>query len=349
VATKPRFDPDAAALPGSGIFGLPFGPEESRVVLLPVPFEATTSYGGGAARGPAAILEASRQVDLFDSETGKPFEAGISMLPASARVKRWNAEAKAAAKTVIAAGGAFTKQQKAAAAKVNKIGEQLNEHVRAETHKWLKLGKMVGVVGGDHAVPFGAMEAYAQEMPGLGILHFDAHADLREAFEDFEWSHASIFYNVYKKIPGVAKIVQVGVRDLGEREADLIRGSSGRIVTFFSADLFTRRFEGEAWARLADEVAAALPKNVYVSFDVDGLDPVLCPNTGTPVPGGLQFYEAMAILAAVVRSGRRIVGFDLNEVSPGPKGGGEWDANVGARVLYKLIGYALLSEKASRG
>jgi agmatinase len=337
------FDPNAAALPGSGVYGLPFAPEECRVVLLPVPFEATTSYGGGAARGPAAILEASRQVDLYDSETGKPYEAGIAMLPEAAAVKRWNAEAKRAAKPVIAAGGAFTKAQKAAAARVNALGARVNAYVKSETEKWLALGKIVGVVGGDHSAPFGAIEAYASQYRKLGILHFDAHADLREAYEGFEWSHASILYNVHERVRGIDKVVQVGIRDLGEREALRIRESKGKILTYFAADLFTRRFEGEHWARLADEIVSGLPKDVYVTFDIDGLDPTLCPHTGTPVPGGLQFHEATAILAAVVRSGRRIVGFDLTEVAPGPPGD-EWDANVGARVLYKLIGYSLRSQ-----
>ncbi|MFN0207904.1 MAG: agmatinase family protein [Planctomycetota bacterium] len=338
------FDPNAAAPPDSGIFGLPFGAEESRVVLLPVPYEATTSYGGGTSRGPAAIFEASKQVDLFDCETGKPYESGIAMLPESKLVKKWNTEGKRAAKPVVAAGGAHNKQLKAAAAKVNKFGDNVNAYVHRETLKWLDLGKIVGIVGGDHSVPFGAIQAYSERTPQFGILHFDAHADLRESYEGFEWSHASIFYNIYTKIPAITKIVQVGVRDLGEREMMLIRASNGRIVTYFAPDLFTRRFEGEPWARLADEIAAQLPENVYISFDIDGLEPTLCPHTGTPVTGGLQFYEATSVIAAVVRAGKKIVGFDLNEVAPGPKGN-EWDANVGARLLYKLIGYALMSQR----
>jgi agmatinase len=340
---KPAFDPNAAAAPGSGIFGLPFGPEESRVVLLPVPFEATASYGGGASRAPSAILKASHQVDLFDSETGKPYESGIAMLPEPKWVKTLNAAAKRAAKPVIAAGGAHTKSLQKSAAVVDAAGARINDWVRAEVSKWLRAGKVVGVVGGDHSVPFGAIQAFADTTKGLGILHFDAHADLRMAFEGFEWSHASIFYNVCTRIPNVGKVVQVGVRDLGEQEMRMIHESKQRIVTYFAPDLFTRRFEGEPWARLADEIAGQLPENVYVSFDIDGLDPTLCPHTGTPVPGGLHFFEATAILAAVVRSGRRIVGFDLNEVAPGPRGN-EWDANVGARMLYKIIGYTLRSQ-----
>lgn len=339
---KSSFDPDAAAPEGSGIFGLPFSPDESEVVLLPVPFEVTTSYGGGTSRGPKAILEASKQVDLYDVETGRPYEGGIAMLPESAKVKRWNAEGKRAARPVIRAGGAHTKALQKSAAKVNSIGGALNRWVRTETDRWLDQGKLVGIVGGDHSVPFGAIEAYAQRYPGIGVLHFDAHADLREAFEGFKWSHASIFYNVAKHISEVGRIVQVGIRDVGEREVEMIRSSGGRITSFFAPDLATRRQEGETWARLCDEIVSHLPEAVYVSFDIDGLDPVLCPHTGTPVPGGLQFYEATAVLAAVVRSGRKIVGFDLNEVAPGED---EWDANVGARILYKLIGYARQSQR----
>jgi len=339
---KSSFDPDAAAPEGSGIFGLPFSPDESEVVLLPVPFEVTTSYGGGTSRGPKAILEASKQVDLYDVETGRPYEGGIAMLPESAKVKRWNAEGKRAARPVIRAGGAHTKALQKSAAKVNSIGDALNRWVRTETDRWLDQGKLVGIVGGDHSVPFGAIEAYAQRYPGIGVLHFDAHADLREAFEGFKWSHASIFYNVAKHISEVGRIVQVGIRDVGEREVEKIRSSGGRITSFFAPDLATRRQEGETWARLCDEIVSHLPEAVYVSFDIDGLDPVLCPHTGTPVPGGLQFYEATAVLAAVVRSGRKIVGFDLNEVAPGED---EWDANVGARILYKLIGYARQSQR----
>ncbi len=342
------FDPDGAAAEGSGVFGLPFEPEESAVVLLPVPFEATTSYGGGTSKGPRAILAASRQVDLFDVETGRPYEAGIAMLPEAAALRRWNNEGKRAAKPVIRAGGAATPALVRAAARVNAIGERVNAHVRRETERWLDRGKLVGVVGGDHSVPFGAFEAAAARWPGLGILHFDAHADLRVAFEGFVWSHASIFHNVVARLPRVARLVQVGIRDLGMREMETIRGSRGRIVTFFAADLATRLFEGERFARIADEIVGHLPEQVWVSFDVDGLDPTLCPHTGTPVPGGLLFHEATAVLAALVRSGRRIVGFDLTEVAPGPAGD-EWDANVGARLLYKLIGFARMSDGGGGG
>lgn len=335
------FDPDAPALASSGIYGLPFAPEDSRVVIVPVPFEATTSYGGGTSKGPAAVLEASRQVDLFDHETGRPYAAGISMLDVPRNVARWNREAKALAATVIEKGGPVDKKTRAAADQVNEYGVQVNEWVYEQTRDLLDAGKMPVILGGDHSVPFGAIRAYAESYPGLGILHLDAHADLRDAYEGFTWSHASIFNNVMRKIDGIGRLVQVGVRDLGETERKMIEAFEGRIVTFFDADLSRRKDDGIAFSRICDDVVAALPDDVYLSWDIDGLDPTLCPGTGTPVPGGLSWNEAIALLRAVKRSRKRIVGLDLCEISPGET---EWDANVGARLLYKMIGFALLTQ-----
>ena len=334
------FDPDAPAT-GDGIFGLPFTPDDAKVVIIPVPFEATTSYGGGTSRGPAAVLEASKQVDLFDHETGKPYEAGIAMEPISRKIARWNTEAQKIAAPVIARGGAVDRKTRAAAAKVNAYSEKMNEWVYARTHALLEAGKMPVVLGGDHSVPFGAHRAYAEKYPGMGILHLDAHADLRDAYEGFTYSHASIFHNVMTKIPGVAKLVQVGVRDLGQAENAMIASSRGRIVTFFDPDVARRKDEGTPFSRIADEIVAALPRDVYLSWDIDGLDPTLCPGTGTPVPGGLSWNEAIGLLRALVRAEKRIVGLDLCEVAPGES---EWDANVGARLLYKMIGFALMTQ-----
>ncbi|MBV9497610.1 MAG: agmatinase family protein [Acidobacteria bacterium] len=339
--TTHTFDPDAAAGAASGIYGLPFSPDESRVVVVPVPFEATTSYGGGTSKGPEAVLEASRQVDLFDQETGRPYEAGIAMRDVPRKVARWNAEGKKLAEPVIEAGGASDKKTQKAAAKVNALSEKMNEWVYSETYALLEAGKMPVILGGDHSVPFGAIRAYAEKYPGLGILHLDAHADLRDAYEGFTWSHASIFHNVMTRIPQVARLVQVGVRDLGHAESRMIESSEGRIVTFFDASLAAAKEEGTPFARLADEIVSALPDDVYLSWDIDGLDPTLCPGTGTPVPGGLSWNEAVGLLRAIKRSGKRIVGLDLCEVSPGDT---EWDANVGARLLYKMIGFALLTQ-----
>ena len=144
------------------------------------------------------------------------------------------------------------------------------------------------------------------------------------------------------RLDGVATIVQVGIRDFCEEEYERISSSGGRVRTFFDVQLAAARSRGGFGDAIGTAVQA-LPESVYVSFDIDGLDPSLCPHTGTPVPGGLSFHEASALLGAVARSGRRIVGFDLNEVAPGDDD--EWDANVGARLLYKLIGWTLVSQR----
>lgn len=342
------FDPNGPASPDSGIFGLQSGEANAAVVLVPVPWEVTTSYGGGTSGGPAAILAASRQVDLYDLDVERPYEAGVHMLAESAEVRAWNEEGRAQAQRVIAEGGAGDDAELLKAlARANELGVRLNGWVDAETDRLLALGKIVGVVGGDHSVPFGAIAATARRIPGIGVLHFDAHADLRRAYEGFDHSHASIMDNVLEQIPGVARLVQVGIRDVCEEEVETMRRHGERVHVLFDRDIARRRLEGESFAQVIRGAVAVLPQQVWVSFDIDGLDPRLCPHTGTPVPGGLDFHEAVFVLREVARSGRRIVGFDLNEVAPGPDGD-EWDGNVGARMLYKLVGFTLASQGRAR-
>jgi len=338
------FDPDAAASDGAGIYGLPFTADDAHVIVIPVPYEATTSYGGGTSRGPEAVFEASKQVDHFDRETGRPYEAGIAMLEVPKNISRLNEKAKHIAAAVIEKGGIVDNATRKAASEVNAISEEVNDWVYEQTRAFLVAGKMPVVLGGDHSVPFGAILAYAETHPNLGILHLDAHADLRDAYEGFTWSHASIMFNVVQRLPGVAKLVQVGIRDVGEAEAELIDTRDDRIATYFDADVAQQKMDGMPWNQLVDRMVQRLPQQVYLSFDIDGLDPTLCPHTGTPVPGGLSFQEAVSLVAGVVRSGRKIVGLDLMEVAPGPDGD-EWDGNVAARLLYKMIGYALKSQR----
>jgi agmatinase len=310
------------------------------VVLLPVPWDATTSYRAGAAAAPAAIFAASKQVDLFDAETGRPYEAGIAMLEISDEVAGWGREARALAEPIIAASGAEVGDPRLAP--IDALSRRVNERVYDDAMRWLQRDKIVGLIGGDHSTPFGLIRAIAERHRGVGILHLDAHADLRPAYEGFSDSHASIMFNVAERLPGIARIVQVGIRDFGITELAYAERSGGRVVQFPDATLAARRARGASWGTLCDEIVAALPKEVYLSFDIDGLDPALCPHTGTPVPGGLSWQEICVLLRTVVESKRRIVGFDLNEVAPGPEGD-EWDANVGARLLYKMIGWTLRS------
>jgi agmatinase len=346
------FDANAAPPKDAGIFGLPFSVAEARLVLLPVPWEVTTSYGGGTSKGPQAILQASKQIDLFDLELGNFFSAGIAMLDESRDVQQWNTAAKKIARTVIEAGFSNSPDPKLelAVEKVNAYSTQLNKYVYTATQSLLAQGTLVGIVGGDHSVPLGAIQAFLEIYPKMGILHFDAHADLREAFEGFKYSHASIMYNVMTET-ALTKLVQVGVRDFCEAEFNFIKNHKERIVTFFDTTMSDQKMSGKYWSVICDEILQHLPQEVYISFDIDGLDPRFCSHTGTPVPGGLDLSEAFYLIKKVVQSGRKIIGFDLNEVSPGASfkpgevvdSAAEWDANVGARLLYRLCGWVLNS------
>jgi agmatinase len=334
------FNPSAASVSGT-LWGLPYDVESARLVVLPVPWEVTVSYGGGAARGPRAILEASAQVDLFDSERPDAWKQGIAMAPIPADLEEASARLREeAAKAIAALSSGKGKPNAAAIRRVNDGCEEMVSRVRREAKSLLDRGKLPAVLGGDHSVPLGLMQALSDRGP-YGILHIDAHCDLRDAYEGFVHSHASIMHNALR-IEAVSRLVQVGIRDYSEEEMDAIRKSEGRVKLFDYRGLERRRFAGENWAALVQEIVAELPRSVYVSFDIDGLDPALCPGTGTPVPGGLQFEEALYLIECIPASGRRIVGLDLCEVSPGESDGeDEWDANVGARVLYRLCCAAL--------
>jgi agmatinase len=333
----PKFDPDAAAQPDSGVFGLPHTRKESRIILVQVPFDATTSYRPGTIAGPTTILDASMQVDLFDRTFGRVYEQGIHMLDEVDRIAKISEEAAEAAAEIIEAGGAQP-EHAPLVKKVDAACEQVRTYVRAEVAKILAEGKIPGTIGGEHSVPLGAIEAIAAAHPGVGILHIDAHMDFREAFEGFAFSHASIMHNVISRVPGVAKLVQVGIRDFGERELAFANAHKDRVHVHFDEDWARRQMDGERFRDLAASAIAQLPDKVYVSFDIDALDPSLCPNTGTPVPGGFSFHQAVVILETLKASGKKVVGFDLVEVAPDAHHGDGIDGIVGARILYKLCG-----------
>jgi agmatinase len=203
------------------------------------------------------------------------------------------------------------------------------------TAQLLDSGKKVGLVGGDHSTPLGFIRALADRHDKFGILQIDAHADLRDAYEGFTYSHASIMYNVLQMIPQVTHLVQAGIRDYCDSELEIIHHSGGRVKTFFDRDIKNRQFEGATWKEICHDIVESLPGKVYISFDIDGLDPKLCPNTGTPVPGGFETEQVYYLLRMLKQSGREIIGFDLNEVAVGDDGEGI-DSITGARILYKL-------------
>lgn len=326
-----NFDPNNPGMTGN-IFGLPFDHETADVILIPVPWDVTVSYAAGTSKGPEAILNASPQLDYYLPDNPDGWKKGIFMLPVKEEWKKANDDLRPVAKKYIDAleEGLALDSFSVDLQKINSTCEKLHLEVGKVALEQLSQGKTVGIVGGEHSTPLGLMQALA-EKGDFGILQIDAHADLRKSYEGFTYSHASIMFNALQ-IPQVKKLVQVGIRDICEAEVELAREDS-RINIYLDQKLKEQQFYGKQWAEICDEMISELPQRVYISFDIDGLLPWLCPNTGTPVPGGLNFSEAVFLLKMIGKSGRSIVGFDLCEVAPGQD---EWNANVGARILYQL-------------
>lgn len=343
------FDPNAACAPNGRFFGFPYPTEEADLVLIPVPWDVTTSYKPGAAEGPQAILNASYQLDFFDFFVPKAWEKRIATeKPDFADLRNTSHKMRPIAEKVIeraSAEGAVPATDRDLMT-IEAASETLNDWVATQCRAHLQQGRKVGLVGGDHSVPYGHWQALADFHESWGILHIDAHADLREAYEGFTFSHASIMYNALQLrradgTPPVTSLVQVGIRDVCEEE--MARAAADKRVHTFPDPLLQKaRCEGVTWEKQVADILARLPQKVYISFDIDGLEPALCPHTGTPVPGGLRYGEMQYLLEALRRSGREIIGFDLCEVAPHPTDkADEWDGNVGARVLYQLCLTAL--------
>ena len=328
----------------AGLFGVDFNGEQNEVVLIGVPWEPTASYGRGSSQTPRTIIKASHQLDFYDPFLGRELATEIGMLPLEPQWEDNNRKAIELADE-IHQGSAEGERRARVLAEVNDISAQLNRELAHRVASLLRAGKTVGILGGDHSSPLGAIKSIHAHHPRMGILHIDAHHDLRCAYEGFTYSHASIMFNVLREVGEELPLVSVGIRDFSKSEY-LLAAARTNITTFYDHHLQNQLHAGASWASLCKAILEHCPEELYVSFDIDGLDPKCCPNTGTPVPGGLSFGQAVYLLEEAVRSGHRIVGFDLCEVSPGPGSPvGEWDLNVGARILHKLCALAWASRR----
>ena len=277
--------------------------ERARVVVVPAPYDGTTCYRPGTREGPQAIIDASRNLELYDPELRRsPYRVGIHTLRAIEPVMG------------------------------NAAG--MVERIEQVTSALLNRGKMVATLGGDHLTAIGAIRAHARRHPDLSVLQIDAHADLRDEYEGSRMSAATVMRRVLDFCPHTA---QVGIRSLSEPEAQLVEERN--LPMWLASTIAEQTLRGRRdWI---EEVVGSLSDEVYVTFDIDGLDPSLVPGTGTPEPGGLGWYDVMALLSAVT-SRKRVVGFDLVELSPLIEG--HVGPVVAAKVVYKMIGMAVREE-----
>ncbi|RXI47449.1 arginase [Malaciobacter mytili] len=324
-----------------GFIGGRLDPNEASLVLVPVPWEATVSFGEGTAKAPDAIRTSSHQLDVETFHYIKPYTAGIAMLETDKKLLKLSNKARKKAIKVIEALEKG-KSNKKALKFVNEASIELNSSVYNKSIDLLKKGKFVAVVGGDHSSPLGLIKALNDtQKEEFGILHVDAHHDLRKAYEGFTYSHASIFYNAMNECKKISNLVQIAIRDYSKEEAQRLIEYGKKGACLYDTDMQQQLASGKSLEEVYKPYIEKLPNNVYLSIDIDGLEPLNCPNTGTPVPGGLKYGQLEHLIFMIVKSGKNIIGFDLCEVGDSQDG---WDANVGARVLYQLCAALLASQ-----
>jgi len=332
-----KFDPNSVSNPNNNIFGLPFNEDDARLVILPVPWEVTVSYGAGTARAAEHVFKASMQVDLFDPDMIDGWKQGFYMRMPDKKILLKSDYLRKEAELYIdyISGGDEVEVNKFMCKSLKDINEGsrlMNDWVHLQTSELLSKGKLVALLGGDHSTPYGFYKAQAAQHGSFGILQIDAHHDLRKSYEGFTFSHASIMYNVLNDIPEVSRIVQVGIRDFSAGEFEYAQ-QNDKITAFYDQAIKERMYEGATWKQIVDEIVAVLPDKVHISFDIDGLDPKLCPGTGTPVAGGFDTEQVMYLFKKMVAAGKQFIGFDLVEIGLGET---DWNANVGARLLFRL-------------
>lgn len=321
---------------------------KARIVLLPVPWEVTTSGGQGTAEAPFHIREASHQMDFFTRDQGA-YNHLLYFCEPDPRVQKLNKAFAPLAKRIIenwSEDQPLKKKYLPELEKINRACETMVCWVRRQSEKILSAGKIPVLVGGDHSVSEGLLKLLSEQTKGhYGILHIDAHLDLREAFQSFKHSHGSVMHNVLSHTPAPEKLVQVGIRDFCKAEYSQ---KQKKLIWYFDEDLQKRLFSGESWLAICKEIVSHLPEKIYISIDMDGLEWAYAPGTGTPVPGGLSYNQVLFLLKEIKKQNKEVLGFDLVEAACPEKlyhPHNCWNGNVPARLIYLLCGVALAGQK----
>jgi agmatinase len=339
------FDPEGTFSKDSSIFGMPQN-KAAKLHLLPAAWEPTTSFKKGTVNGPKALFEATKQMDLYHPYFKKIYEKGIYWNDGLLEITEiLNNSATSYAEKVIkdieSCKGSKTSDLNFA----NISSDKFNNLIYQMSSEAINKNQVVGLVGGDHSCPFGLIKALNEnykEENSFAIVHIDAHFDFREAYQGFQHSHASIMHNVKTKIGNPPQIFQLGIRDFCESE---LKFANENATYLLDQEMQTKLFSGKSFNQILESLFNELPENIYISFDIDGLSPEYCPNTGTPVPGGLSYNQATHMVEWLHGKGHKLIGFDLVEISPDTKQnpGEGLDEVIGSRILYALSCFALAS------
>ncbi|RJR43084.1 MAG: agmatinase [Deltaproteobacteria bacterium] len=277
--------------------------QDAEAIILPIPYEATTTYGAGTREGPEAILAASRQVELWDEENN------------------WDPSQKVKLTTALPIG------QEAAGP------QAMLDKIRKQVQPWVSQGKLVAALGGEHTVTVALVQAVQTKYPDVTVVALDAHADLRDSYDGTKLSHACTLRRVYES---GRPLVLLGTRSYSKEEADLL-WVAPRMKLFKAADLHTPEGWGSALEHLRQ-----IPGPVYLTIDLDALDPGVMPAVGTPEPGGLTYQQVLTIISTLTQRGP-VIGLDLVELAPIP--GNRVSEFTAARILYKAVGYIYQSRR----
>lgn len=331
-----KYDPNGIGAYNGNFLGLP-KVKNPKITFLGVPFGVTVSYGAGTEGGPANVLEASYQLDVCIPHIKKPWTNNVSWKMINCGNNDDIKKSRDAAKRVIEKLEHSEKPSIQDIETVNTASKTMLVNLEAEVANVLQNKSFPVIIGGEHAISLAAFKAIGKHNPkDFGILQIDAHMDLRDAYEGFKYSHASVMYNALK-IPNLIQLTQVGIRDWCPAEQQIAE-EENRISVFYDNDIQTQKMEGHSFQSIVKSIINTLPDRVWISLDIDGLEPQYCQNTGTPVAGGLTFNEAIYLCKAIRLAGKQVLGLGILEVAGQPH---EYEGSVAARLAYTIANHSI--------